>query len=177
MAEQVRVAISSDFLTAFARLPRQIQGKVTDFINKFRNNPAAPGINYERIAGGSDNKICSVRIDNTYRGIVVRQPETGVYLLLWVDHHDEAYEWAAGKRCEVNPITGALQVYDVQTAAGCGSAEADAPKLFADISDEDLLKLGVPGEQLAFVRSISGKEAFYNAESSMPEDADNLRKF
>ena len=35
----------------------------------------------------------------------MRQQETGVYLLLWVDHHDEAYQWAARKRCEVNPKT------------------------------------------------------------------------
>jgi len=49
MSEQVKVAISSDFLTAFARLPKTIQGKVTEFLNKFRNNPMSPGINYEKI--------------------------------------------------------------------------------------------------------------------------------
>ena len=91
------IAISSDFLTAFAALPRQVQGKVTDFINKFRNNPTAPGINYEKINNVTDSKICSVRIDDTYRGIVAREKESGVYLLLWVDHHDEAYDWAKRK--------------------------------------------------------------------------------
>ena len=30
MTDNVKVAISSDFLTAFARLPRQVQGKVTE---------------------------------------------------------------------------------------------------------------------------------------------------
>ena len=104
-----KVAISADFLTAFAALPRQIQGKVTEFMNKFRNDPTSPGINYEKLNACQDKKICSVRIDDTYRGIVVRQPETGVYLLLWVDHHDEAYAWAKNKKCEVNPKTGALQ--------------------------------------------------------------------
>lgn len=74
------VAISSDFLTAFAALPRHVQGKVTDFVNKFRNDPTSPGINYEKINGATDKKMCSVRIDDTYRGIVVRQQETGVYL-------------------------------------------------------------------------------------------------
>ena len=44
MTDNVKVAISSDFLTAFARLPRQVQGKVTEFVNKFRNNPMSPGI-------------------------------------------------------------------------------------------------------------------------------------
>ena len=56
MEAAAKVAISSDFLTAFAALPRQIQGKVTEFINKFRNNPQAPGINYEKINGGKDKK-------------------------------------------------------------------------------------------------------------------------
>lgn len=99
--KQNLVAISSDFLTAFAALPRQIQGKVTELINKLRNNPNLPGINYEKIHNAADDKICSVRIDDTYRGIVVRQKESGVYLLLWVDHHDKAYEWARRKKCEI----------------------------------------------------------------------------
>lgn len=170
MTDHVKVAISSDFLTAFARLPRQVQGKVTEFVNKFRNNPKAPGINYEKLNTGIDKKICSVRIDDTYRGIVVRQQETGVYLLLWVDHHDEAYQWASRKRCEVNSKTGAIQVYDVRTVVEKVSASENA-SLFAVVKDEDLLKLGVPEVQLEFVRSFISKEDFYEAESVMPHDA------
>ena len=170
MTSNVKVAISSDFLTAFARLPRQIQGKVTEFVNKFRNNPMSSGINYEKLNSGIDKKICSVRIDDAYRGIVVRQQETGVYLLLWVDHHDDAYQWAARKRCEVNPKTGAIQVFDVQIVAENVKAE-EKKALFAIASDEDLLKLGVPEAQLDFVRSFVTKEEFYLAESTMPHDA------
>lgn len=170
MAESVKVAISSDFLTAFARLPRQVQGKVTEFVNKFRNNPLSPGINYEKLNTGIDKKIYSVRIDDTYRGIVVRQQETGVYLLLWVDHHDEAYQWAARKRCDVNPKTGAIQVYDVQIVVEEVPA-SEKVFLFAAAKDEELLKLGVPEPQLEYVRSFVNKEDFYRAESSMPHDA------
>ena len=57
MTNQVKVAISSDFLTAFARLPRGIQGKVTEFLGKFRNNPMSPGIHYEKLGNGIDKKI------------------------------------------------------------------------------------------------------------------------
>lgn len=170
MTDSIKVAISSDFLTAFARLPRQVQGKVTEFVNKFRTNPLSPGINYEKLNSGIDKKIYSVRIDDTYRGIVVRQQETGVYLLLWVDHHDEAYQWAARKRCEVNPKTGAIQVYDVQIVVEKVPAPAKA-SLFAGAKDEELLKLGVPEAQLEYVRSFVSKEDFYLAEPSMPHDA------
>ena len=170
MAEIVKVAISSDFLTAFARLPRQVQGKVTEFVNKFRNDPLSPGINYEKLNAGIDKKIYSVRIDDTYRGIVVRQQETGVYLLLWVDHHDEAYQWASRKRCDVNPKTGAIQVYDVQTIVEKVPALQQV-RLFASAKDDDLLKLGVPEMQLDLVRSFVNKDDFYKAESAMPHDA------
>lgn len=170
MTEHVKVAISSDFLTAFARLPRQVQGKVTEFVNKFRNDPMSPGIRYEKLNSGIDKKIFSVRIDDTYRGIVVRQQETGVYLLLWVDHHDEAYQWAAHKRCEVNPQTGAIQVFDVQTIVDQVSTP-EKVALFALATDGDLLQLGVPEAQLDFVKSFIHKEDFYKAESAMPQDA------
>lgn len=169
MAEQVKVAISSDFLTAFARLPRQVQGKVTEFVNKFRNNPLSPGINYEKLNAGMDKKIYSVRIDDTYRGIVVRQQETGVYLLLWVDHHDEAYSWAARKRCQVNPETGAIQVFDVQTVVEKASLPQSV-SLFGAAKEEELLKLGVPEVQLDYIRSFTSKEEFYQAQAAIPQD-------
>ncbi len=169
MEAAAKVAISADFLTAFAALPRQIQGKVTEFINKFRNNPQSPGINYEKINGGLDKKIWSVRIDDTYRGITVRQPETGVYLLLWVDHHDEAYAWARNKKCEINPKTGAIQVFDIVTTPVVEPAAQDFV-LFAELTDEGLIELGVPEEQIPFVRSIGDAQEFYTKKGSFASD-------
>lgn len=169
MGATAKVAISADFLTAFAALPRQIQGKVTEFINKFRNNPQSPGINYEKINGGMDKKIWSVRIDDTYRGITVRQPETGVYLLLWVDHHDEAYDWARNKKCEINPKTGAIQVFDIVTTPIVEPVAQDFV-LFAELTDEGLIELGVPEEQIPFVRSIGDAQEFYAKKSSFSGD-------
>lgn len=169
MEAAAKVAISADFLTAFAALPRQIQGKVTEFINKFRNNPQSPGINYEKINGGLDKKIWSVRIDDTYRGITVRQPETGVYLLLWVDHHDEAYAWARNKKCEINPKTGAIQVFDTVTTPVVEPAAQDFV-LFAELTDEGLIELGVPEEQIPFVRSIGDAQEFYTKKGSFASD-------
>ena len=49
MNNKPTVAISTDFLTAYAALPRQKQGKVTEFFNKFRNDPMHPGIKFEKI--------------------------------------------------------------------------------------------------------------------------------
>lgn len=169
MTGNVKVAISADFLTAFAKLQRSTQGKVTEFINKFRNDPTSPGINYEKISRAADKKIYSVRIDDAYRGIVAREEETGVYLLLWVDHHDEAYAWAAKKRCEVNPKTGAIQIYDVQTSES-PLDEKPQRALFDSISDEELLELGVPEKLLPFVKHLVDKKSFIAAKEVFPQD-------
>ena len=166
---KAKVAISMDFLSAYARLPKGIQRKVMDFVSKFQNNPFAPGIHLEKL-NGIDKRICSVRIDNTYRGIVLREEETRQYLLLWADHHDEAYAWAARKRCDVNPKNGLIQIYEVKEKEKIVTVEG-IKYLFGDISDDNLLELGVPEEQLEYVKSFTNIDEFIAAKDAIPQDA------
>ena len=112
-AEAVTVAIGKDFLTAFSRIPQKKQAKVSNFISKFKADPRMPGINYEKIAKAKDAKLCSVRIDRDYRGIVLKPEKENVYVLLWVDQHDRAYRWAENRVYSIHPETGSLQVFDV----------------------------------------------------------------
>ena len=163
------VAISTDFLTSFASLPKQKQGKATEFFNKFRTNPNSPGINYEKIDEGIDKNICSVRIDDTYRAIVVRCPDTNVYMLLWVDHHDEAYAWAKRKKCSINKVTGGVQVFDVQEVAVEKQIEKET--IFAAYADDQLIRMGLPEEQIPMIKSIESMDEFYAMKKSIPEDA------
>src|SRR3990172_5036595 len=111
-AQSIRVAISNNFLEAFTKIPKQVQTKVRTFIEKFMLNPKAPGINYEKINDAKDKNVRSVRIDQAYRGIVLQPEEGNVYLLLWVDHHDEAYNWARNKIFNIHPETGGIQIID-----------------------------------------------------------------
>ena len=109
----VTIAIYSDFLSAFTELPLGIQNKTNNFIKKFKQNPKDPGINLEKIFNPYDDKFYSGRVDKTYRVIIAIQEKTNTYILLWVDHHDEAYDWAKSKKIEVNKLTGLLQLYDI----------------------------------------------------------------
>ena len=171
------VAISSDFMNAFAAIPKKMQGKVLEFITKFRANPTAASINYEKIIQFKDDSLRSVRIDNTYRGIVKKPDASNVYMLLWVDHHDKAYDWAKNKKCTINPETGSLQVYDVdetkiaevkQEFAQYGKSEEG---LFVSIHDRHLVKLGIPEELLPLVRSISTEDQLDRAVKHLPPEA------
>jgi len=166
------VAISQDFFNSFAALPKNKQNKVMEFLSKFRSNPEANGFNYEKIQNASDPNMRSVRIDDTYRAILIKEEGTNVYLLLWVDHHDEAYEWAVRKRCILNHTTGSIQVYESQETQQPSetAAVSEEKSLFSSVSDELLQKLGVPEEQLAFVRTLT-ESTFDAAKGKLPRDA------
>lgn len=169
--QQTTVAISADFLESYAKLPRKVQQKTSAFIGKFRNDPNSSGINYEKISA-ADQKIYSVRIDDAYRGIVAREKETGVYLLLWVDHHDEAYRWAQSRKCVVNSVTGAIQVYEVKDAGEVvRSDQAAAGGLFAEVEEDVLVEFGVPEELTAKVLSVADVAEFEQMRNMLPESA------
>ena len=166
------VAISQDFFNSFAALPKSKQNKVMEFLSKFRSNPEANGFNYEKIQNASDPNMRSVRIDDTYRAILIREEGTNVYLLLWVDHHDEAYDWAVRKRCILNHSTGSIQVYETQEATSkpdTANTPVEKP-LFVSVSDEVLKKLGVPEDMIAFVRTLT-ETSFDAAKDKLPRDA------
>ena len=78
----IQVAISQDFLTAIVRLPRAQQKKVNQFVSKFRNDPLATGINYEKINDAANSDMRSVRIDQAYRGIVLKPRQGNVRLFI-----------------------------------------------------------------------------------------------
>jgi len=168
------VAISSDFFSAFAALPKAKQGRVMDFMSKFRSNPMSPGMNYEKINDAADKNLRSVRVDDTYRAIVMRGEGSNVFLLLWVDHHDKAYEWAVKKRCILNRSTGSIQIYEAQTAETAEKAEwegEDRHAMFEMATDDQLRALGIPEDLYIFVRSICSEQDFSAAQSKLPVDA------
>jgi len=172
MTEMV-VALGSDFLTAYSRIPRKQQGKVREFIRKFKLNPTSGGINYERIHGSHDNHLWSVRIDRAYRGIVHR-PEGGkTFILLWVDNHDNAYDWARQKRVEIHPETGSLQVLDLEASdvETEDTGDDDKLRLFRKLKDRHLLQLGVPELLIPGVRTLVSEEELEDMASVLPDEA------
>lgn len=170
---KITVALSSDFLSAMARIPRTQQKKVIEFIEKFRADPTRASLNYEKIKQARDPNIRSVRIDEAYRGIVLK-PEVGdVYVMVWVDHHDEAYAWARNRLLNIHPQTGSLQVIDTEhiTRETPETRAAPTPDLFAAFRDRNLTGLGVPEMLLPLVRSLKTREDLERAVEYLPQEA------
>ena len=107
------VAISSSFLDSLAALPRKAQGEIAKFANRFKLDPRDPKLTYEKIKPSADDKFFSIPIGDDLLAVVARDESCGVHLLLWVDSPGQALECARGRRCEVNPKTGGLQLFEV----------------------------------------------------------------
>lgn len=153
------VAVSRDCFSSLFKMPRARREKVLEFIRRFSERPDSPGINFEKIRDAKDKKLRSVRIDDAYRGIVLHPESGNTYVLLWVDHHDDAYAWARNRSCAVNPYTGSLQIFEVcEEKRAAESAVPETPPIFAGTGDRHLLKMGVPEELLPKLRSLRTEE-------------------
>ena len=174
--KKVKVAMAADFLTSFSKVPKGRQTKVLNFIKKFRADPMRPSLNYEKIEGAKDPNLRSVRIDQSYRGIVFK-PKTGkVYMLLWVDNHDEAYHWAKNRIYSIHPETGSVQVIEVEECSVepepvAVSEPEKQHGFFSHIKDHYLLKLGVPEIQIPLVRSLQTEKDLDDAGEELPQEA------
>lgn len=171
----ITIAIYSDFLSAFTELPLGIQNKTNNFIKKFKQNPKDPGINLEKIFNPYDEKFYSGRVDKTYRVIIAIQEKTNTYVLLWVDHHDEAYKWANTKKIEVNKLTGLLQLYDIIPVKV--EEKTVVNKVFDKFTNEQLLAIGVPDVQLPFLRSLVSESSFFENKKAFSNDVYEYLEF
>ncbi len=169
------VAISDDFLEAYAQIPRQQQKKVRAFMEKFKADPKASAINYEKIHGVKDERVRTVRIDQKYRAVVLHPTDGSVYVLVWVDNHDEAMDWAKDRIFAVNPATGALQMFSAVEASKVAlltaSADKETTSLLIAFDDETLLSFGVPQLLLPAVRAVTTLKDLDQLAKHLPVEA------
>jgi superfamily I DNA/RNA helicase len=187
-----QIALSRDFLSAYARLPRKAQRKLDELLSKFRHDSTAASLHVEPIQRALDPLLRSARLGDDYR-LILRAPERGdVFIALYADHHDDAYRWAVGKQTAVHPKTGSLQIFDVEEAARAvtldipreltadpvaiaePAREPDAVDLFHTHDDEALFMAGVPRALLPSVRAVATDEDLERLVPHLPPEAGEI---
>jgi hypothetical protein len=173
-----KIAMSDDFLKSFSAIPRDQQQAVLTFVAKFRQNPTAAGINYERIRDAGDPNMRSVRVNDNIRGIVLKPDVGNVYCLMWVDRHDDAYQWARRHRVAIHPDVGSIQIYVVEPTVAAGETRAAVPAvtaaavgIFVNLKDREIRRLGVPDGMLAAVRAVASDKELEALEHQLPDEA------
>lgn len=165
--------IADTFVDSLARLPAEEQKAVKMTAFDLQMNPANPGMQMHKLDRARDPSFRSVRVSRDLR-IIVHQTQASV-MLCYAGHHDDAYRWAERRRLEVHPKTGAAQFVEVretiQEIAIPTYVVEERPipaktPLFAERSEEELLRYGIPEEWLEDARTAN--------EDSLLELADHL---
>lgn len=167
--------IADTFTASLGRLSNQEQKEAKMAAFDLQVNPAHPSLQFHRIERARDPNFWSLRVNRDIR-IIVHKTASSL-LLCYVDHHDAAYAWAERRKLERHPTTGAAQLVEVRervqeifTYTQVQAAAPAKPRLFARISDEQLLSYGVPTEWLADVRQVD-EDSLFNIVEHLPQEA------
>lgn len=168
----MRLFLEESCWDAIMGLPRDVQNKFKEFRRKFKENPKSAAINLESISDFKDSSMRTARLGLEYRMII------GVvggedYCLLHIGHHDEAMDWARNKKFIWNDRISSFQVISVEHAEEQDRKEnlsQTEPYAFSKYTDEQLMRIGVPAENMALVRKFKDLDDLDRYENDLPQD-------
>ena len=169
--------IATTFTASLAKLSSGEQTAVKTIVFDLQTAPTRPGFRMHRIEGTKDRNFRSARVNQDVR-IIIHQSSDSM-TLCYVDHHDNAYKWAHGRRMDAHPHTGAMQIVELHETVReievpvYIEAERRAPlkpSPAAGMPDDQLLSYGVPVEWLGSVRDAD-EDGLLDIASHLPEEA------
>lgn len=150
-----RLAIGPQFPRELSALATPVRRDVVVALRRFLTN-ASGGPHAERVRGGRDPRVATLRLTEGFRAVVVRQRD--VYWAVTVLPGPEAWSYAQRHRYTVNPVIGVVEEWDAESLERVEPAlrrSAGASRLFDPICDGDLLALGIDVRALPLVRHIT----------------------
>lgn len=168
-----RLGIAKDFLAGYTRLEKHIQRAVDAAIDKFSEHTHA-GLHLEKLEGAKDPKIRTIRITQGWRGVVLAPEHGDEYHLITVLPHDKANAYATSKKFTVNKTLGVLEVRDQGALDSFEPAlrqvaDTSQARLFDQVKDADLVRLGVDQDVLPLVRLLTSEDHLQALATLLPE--------
>lgn len=170
----MKLFIYDKFWDAFLNINKGTQSKITEFISKFRTNSKSSALNLETIDTFKDQSLRTARVDGKYRAILKEVTPGELYLLVWVDNHDEGMDWAKNKVIDWNEQTQAYQVFSLEDKISIEETQTHVleTSLFMGLyTQEDLLAIGVPEVLMPSVLKINDMPGLEKLEQYLPLDA------
>ena len=169
---QPSVIIDDDFFDFHSRLTGNETARVVAFLQKFRQNPAHPGISLHPVDKTKADNLWSARITQDLRAILYKDGDT--WAVLYADHHDDAYAWAERRTIGRHPTSGSFQIVEIPEVVREEEPEVvpqpvyQVPAMFADHADDYLLSLGVPENWLPTIREIRTEDQLIRVGVKLP---------
>ena len=93
--------IADTFTNSLAKLTGNEQKAVKTTAFNLQLNPAQPGLQFHKLGKTRDPNFWSVRVSRDVR-MIVHWTQNSL-MLCYVDHHDNAYQWAERRKLENPP--------------------------------------------------------------------------
>ena len=150
------------------KLDRSVKGAMWDFMRKFRQDPANPGLRFKQLK--ADSRLYSARVTDDYRALMLHL-EDDEYMLVTVKHRSESYDNTERYAYQINQVTGGIDFNDMASLAGTikPPAPVGPPPLFARYSDAQLIELGVGRPLLSAIGKITTEEQLLEFADCVPQ--------
>jgi hypothetical protein len=172
------------FQDSLTRLTGQEQKAAKNTAFDLQLDPSRPGLSFHRIERSRDTNFWSIRVNADIRIIIHKTASS--FLFCYVGHHDDAYDWAARRKIEQHPRTGAMQIVEIPEnisaarpyAENYETSEASLSEepffqdkfIFEHLRDEDLLTMGVPRDWISKIQQAT-EDSFLQIAGHLPSEA------
>jgi hypothetical protein len=185
--------IADTFADAMVRLTNDEQKAVKTTVFDLQMDPSGKSLRFHKLKRARDKHFWSVSVNMDLRIIVHRGDNS--LLVCYVDHHDNAYDWAANRKLEVHPKTGAAQIVEVMETVKeieqlvyktrevaqpevpyQTTSSPDRPPL-AGYDKNFLLEYGIPEDWVEALQKASEEMLYYLVEHLPDEAAEAVLEF
>lgn len=175
-----QITVHKNIFKMLSSLPATVQAKIPDILTTFQKDPYSTSLHLHSLKESMlDPKVHGIDFPNGYRGIVIKPEHGENFLLVYIDKHDVAYNWAKNKRFDVHEKTGSFQILDLKDIeiqketllSDSKQKYENKPKYILDnLSDNELFTAGIPKPLIPAIRSVKSDEELLSLVEYMPTE-------
>lgn len=170
-----QIAITESYLNSVFKLDNQSKKATMATIQQLSSNPRSSSLKIHAVEHQKcDPKFRSARINDNLRVIFVQQGQT--FTLLYVDRHDDAYNWCNRKFLAKTDF-GAEYIYDEATMLSDIPAAKIADPFdmsfnepLLNLKEKHLVKLGLPAIHAKNLLAITSEDLFIDYITIFPSE-------
>ena len=167
------------FQDSYDSLDGSVRSRVLSFMVKLQQDPDATGLDFKIPKLAKTKHVRTARVTDNYRAVLIaagEDSETSTLYLVAVKKHDDAYEYASKLTLQVNPKTGAAELFDslaldeaVDKARQVQqSTDTVKPLMPAKVSQKDLERFGVESEIAEQLKKVSDEDTLESIVTALP---------
>lgn len=173
-----QIVITDSYMMSVSKLNKQERKLATNTIKQMKNDISLPSLKVHAVDREKcDSKFRSARVNNDLR--IIFMHEGDYCTLLYIAHHDEAYDWCEGKYFKKTDF-GASYIFDViqqekvikkvREEEQDTYYQQDIAILEGKISKKELLKLGINEIHANNLLLIKSEDVFMDYIAIFPEE-------